>query len=132
MAYSVILTEEEDWECTENLSPNFFREFILRYGNSMPQCSYKHLVRWMSARLSERMPLAKELARYVNFNGFPIRALIDISHDSLFDADAILELLRNKKKDELSSAALPSEERKFNFVITHNNIYEFEFCGLQW
>ncbi len=98
----------------------------------MPQRSYKHLVRWMNANVEERMTLAKELAQYINFNGFPIRALIDISNDSLFDSNAILELLRSKKNEEIALATLTPEERKFHLVITHNAIYEFEFCGLQW
>ncbi len=130
--HSDILIEEENWKCTGNLSSDFFREFIMRSGQSMPQRSYKHLVRWMKASVEERMPLAKELTSYINFTGFPLRALIDMADDSLFDSDAILELLKNKKNEEVALATLTPEERKFTFVITHNAIHEFEFCGLQW
>lgn len=98
----------------------------------MPQRSYRQLVRWINTAIEERMPLAKELKSHINFNGFTLRGLIDISCDALFEPEAILELLKSKKNEEVAKSILPPEERRFNIVVTHNTVHEFEYCGLQW
>lgn len=98
----------------------------------MPQRSYRQLVRWMNADKEKRRPLAKELASHINFNGFTLRGLIDISSDSLFESEAMLDLLRAKKNEESARAVATIEERRFNFIVTQNNVHEFEYCGLQW